>query len=312
MNESLILSHLEISSRFKTYVTVVGLYDGGEMTKEVMAINLQRSKDITNLQDLPYSILYKGGAAAVYANTMYVTGIGSNSDEIWKYNMASSWMKCASLVQSRHQHSAAFIGEVLYICGGFAHYNRSILFSVEAFNAETNECTTIGQLILGIDKSGNCVPFKSSLYIFGGKDGHDCRVQVYNTKDNTCTLLLEPMPRSLNWGRAVLSGTSVIFLGFETCFILNLESGVWQERKQFKTDVDYFGLILDNERVFVIGGGKGYKDEDGNGIWTCRDDVRYVPLRNIIENRPTEWKFHATLPRPSLIDVCAKLTLSVV
>jgi len=60
---------------------------------------------------------------------MYVTGIGVKKDEIWKYNITSGWMKCASLVQGRCRHSTAFVDDVLYICGGFVDSNGSFLIA---------------------------------------------------------------------------------------------------------------------------------------------------------------------------------------
>lgn len=98
--------------------------------------------------------------AAVYCNTIYVTGIGDNCDEIWSYNIVSNWTQCASLIQGRRGHSAGFIDEVLYICGGFVDSTKNVLDSVEAFNAITDKCTAVGKLVHGVRNSGNCTPYK--------------------------------------------------------------------------------------------------------------------------------------------------------
>src|SRR6218665_2080143 len=131
-------------------------------------------------------------SAAIYDNTVYVTGIGVENNEIWKYNQTFGWKQCASLVRGgRWSHSAAFIDEVLYICGGFAIFNR-LIDSVEAYNAVTNKCTKVGKLVHAVNLTGNCVPYRCSLYIFGGLDKSSnpvSYVQVYNTKENTCTLI---------------------------------------------------------------------------------------------------------------------------
>lgn len=63
---------------------------------------------------------------------------------------------------------------------------------------------------------------------------------------------------------------------------------MWQERKQFKTDVVHFGLTLEDERVFVIGGGNCEKGKDGKRKWKFRDDVRYIPPQNILDDKPIE------------------------
>ena len=103
--------------------------------------------------------------SAVYNNTMNVTGIGDNYDEIWKYNKSFSWIQCASLVQGQCSHSAAFIGETLYISGGFVDSTKFFLNSVEAFNRVTNtcKCTAVGKLVYSIHMSGYCVPIRSSV-----------------------------------------------------------------------------------------------------------------------------------------------------
>src|SRR6218665_1405549 len=199
--------------------------DHGEtVTRDVVKINLNQSNEITTQEDIPTELAMEVFAAVFY-NTIYVTGIGDNNDDIWKYKKSVGWKKCASLVQGRIGHSAAFIDEVLYVCGGFVDSTKLVLDSVEAFNAVTNECAAVGKLVHAVKTAGNCVPYKSSLYIFGGADedyntlNH---VQVYNTKDNTCSVLSRPMPRPYNLIRVVLWETSAILLGDKTCFIFNI------------------------------------------------------------------------------------------
>ena len=107
--------------------------------------------------------------------------------------------------------------------------------------------------------------------------------------------------------RVILWETSAILIENNTCFIFNIETETWQERPQFKSDVVHFGLVLENGRLFVIGGGLCEKDKDGKGVWRCRDDVRYVPLQNIIDDKPIEWKIHGKLPKPCLVHAYANI-----
>ena len=284
---------------------VVGLSDGRATTKDVVKINLHRSNEISKIEKIWPSMPAEVVAADVYCNTVYVTGVGLFNDQIWKYNVSSGWKECGSLVQGRRGHSATFIDEVLYICGGHHFFSVAwVLHSVEAFNAVTKKCSSVGKLFHSvIMDSGNCVPFKVSLYIFDCAERH---VQMYNTKENTCSALLRSMPiRCIGlFTRAVLWETSVIFFGRDTCFLFNIETKTWQEREHFKTDVSHFGLIIENERIFVVGGGISGTDTDGKTIWKCIDDVRYVPLKNIFDDKPTEWKIHGKLPKPSLVHAC--------
>src|SRR6218665_1075562 len=236
----------ESAAQYENFAVVVGFSDGASSRRDVVKINLHQPNEITALEQIPTTV-EKEAVADVYCNTMYVAGIGAKYDEIWKYNTTSGWMQCASLVQGRRKHSAAFIDEVLYICGGFVESTELLLDSVEACNAVANKCTTVGKLVHGVRSSGNCVPFRGSLYIFGGvdKDNIDVsHVQLYNTTENRCTLLSKAMPRPSRLMRAVLWETSVILLGCDTCFIFNTETETWVQRKQFKTDAYQFGLVI--------------------------------------------------------------------
>ena len=288
----------------------MGINDGLTITSDVVKINLHRPNEISKHGNIPTTMAFEA-VAAVYCNTMYVSGLGDNRDEIWKYNMASDWRKCASLVQGRCGHSAAFIDEVLYICGGFVNSSGMVLDTVEAFNVVTGEINTVGKLDHQVKHSGNCVPFRSSLYIFGGKNKYykDLNsVQVYNTKQNTCTLLTKPMPGPSFLMRAALWETSAILVGQNTCFIFDFKKESWQERNQFKARVRHFGLVIDDERAFIIGGGD---IEYGSSAYECRYDVRSVPLENILKNKAIKWKSHGILPKPSLVHTWGKMRMKV-
>lgn len=293
----------------------MGLDDGVTTTKDTVKINLHQENEISTLKQIPNTAVVSGTTASVYCNIVYLTGAGNNEDEIWKYNMAIGWMKCgSSLVQGRRRHSAAFIDALLYICGGIGGSDRSVLDTVEIYDVFNSKCATFGNLVHGVHSSGNCVPFRGSLYIFGGLEKDDNEVsyvQLYNTKDNSCTLLSKPMPRSNCLMRAVLWETSAVLLGCDTCFIFNFETETWAERKQFKADVTHFGLVLENERVFLIGGGISEAEADGKKTWRCRDDICYVPLQNILHNKRIEWKLQGKLPKPSLVETCAKIRVPV-
>src|SRR6218665_3673942 len=302
----------ENMSLYENFAVAMALYTSDRtMTEDIVKINLHQTNDTTTIKPIQTGMYKHAAAAAVYDNTMYVAGIGGRCDEIWKFNKTSGWIKCASLVQKRTGHSAAFINEVLFICGGHAYTSNFVVDSVEAFNADVNKCTAVGKLVHGVYLSGNCVPFKNSLYIFGGAESPFIRVmdfrhvQVYNTKENTCTLLARSMPRPRRLMQAILWETSVILLGSDTCFIFNIETETWEEREQFKTDVVQFGLVLENERVFVIGG------RSDRGLEKFIDDVRYIPLQNIIDDKPIEWKIHGKLPNPACVYACAIMRFSV-
>ena len=74
---------------------------------------------------------------------------------------------------------------------------------------------------------------------------------------------------------------------------------------------DHFGLVLENGRLYVIGGGDYETDEDDEKIWTNRDDVRYVPILNILDDKPIGWKVHGKLPKPSVVFAYASMRFLV-
>src|SRR6218665_2945421 len=163
----------ETITQVENFVFVVGINDGSTETRDVVKINLHRTNEVSRHGQIVATIPSEA-VATVYNNTMYVSGLENYGEQIWKYNMASGWVKCAaSLALGRRKHCAAFIDDMLYICGGLSciltRHSRQ-LFSVEAFNAVTDECNKVGKLVRGVYDSGNCVPFRGSLYIFGGKD----------------------------------------------------------------------------------------------------------------------------------------------
>ena len=135
-------------------------------------------------------------------------------------------------------------------------------------------------------------------------------VQVYDAAQHKCTLLHNAMPRAYAYMRAVVWETYVILLGYETCFIYNFETETWQERAPFKIDVIHFGLVLDNQTLYIAGGGTDKKDKDNKTIWTCTAEVRSVSVRDVIEDkRGARWTHHATLPQPALVHAFSPVPL---
>ena len=135
-------------------------------------------------------------------------------------------------------------------------------------------------------------------------------VQVYDVAQHKCTLLHHAMPRAYACMRAVVWETYAILLGHETCFIYNFETETWQHRASFKTDVIYFGLVVDNQTLYIAGGGTGKKDIYNKKIWTRTAEVRSVSVRDVIEDkRGARWTHHATLPQRALVHAFSPVPL---
>lgn len=204
----------------------------------------------------------------------------------------------------------AFVDNVLYICGGYEDFDETLLNDVEAYNASKDECINAGNLVFAICSSGNCVPFKSSIYIFGGYGVNNeavNNVQVFNTESNVCTMISKPMPRTVGFLRAVKWENTAILLGRDDCLIYNFETEAWKVRDKFKTGVNHFGMIAEDSKVFIIGGRYTAIDADDKCRWICRDDVRFVPIMNILNDEPISWRHHARLAKPSIVHAFGKI-----
>jgi hypothetical protein len=95
--------------------------------------------------------------------------------------------------------------------------------------------------------------------------------------------------------RAVLWNKSAILMNDTTCLIFHLDQQTIQSRDQFAVRVIHFGLVIENETLFVIGGGTSR-----NKTWTFADEVKYVPVVHIVNNETmVQWIQHAKLTAPS-------------
>jgi hypothetical protein len=201
------------------------------------------------------------------------------------------------------------VDDVIYVLGGRGGSDNAALDDVISYNTMINKWTTAGRLTHGVYDAA-CVTYNNSIYVFGGadKDNNDVdHVQMYSPTYQSCQIISPSMPRAYGRMRAVLWQTSAILLGWDTCFIYNFEAQNWDESGQFKTDVVHFGLVLSSGTIYVAGGGTSEKDKDNKLVWTLRDDVRSVPVIDIVQKKPALWKHHAKLPQPTLVHCCCAL-----
>ena len=66
----------------------------------------------------------------------------------------------------------------------------------------------------------------------------------------------------------------------------------------------YFGLVIDNQTLYISGGGTSKKDEYNKDSWTRTAEVRSVSVRDVIEDKQgARWTHHATLPQSAWVHV---------
>ena len=281
------------------------------MFQRVCHISLERPDSVSTIGSTP-AWVGEGVATCVMGNTLYAVGIGHARDELWKWNAASDWTRCEDMTSYRRDHCAAVVDSTLYALSGW-DADRTRLRSVEAYNTQTNEWSAAGQLTHAVSDAA-CVSYNNSIYVFSGQGASGwavAHVQVYDAAQHKCILLHNAMPRAYASMRAVVWETYAILLCDVTCLIYNYETKTWQERSSFKTDVQYFGLAVDKQTLYIAGGGSAHvKDKDNKVIWTCTAEVRSVSVRDVIEDKQGAcWTHHATLPQPALVSAFSLVPL---
>ena len=290
-----------------------------DITNQVTLISLEQNAgsqllDVVRhceLPSLPTPCMQPEAAAAVKEddNSFYVVGVGEKFDEIWKYDFGSGWTRCHHLVEGRSRHCVNFVGSMLYILGGSA--NESVLSSVEGYDTLTNTCARMGELLEGVE-CASCVSYKSSIYVFGGAKGNGDgtpAIQVFDVANNSCVLLSRLMPRAQSLLRAVAWKSFAVLIGPVDSYLYDFEAQSFHERNQFQVGLIHFGLILMDDRIFVIGGGVDEQDTSGRVIWKCTSEVRSTSLRSFVKDDPPDWKVEAQLPRSSFVDAYVGLRL---
>jgi len=304
---------LRPSTGVEQCVVIVGLNTGPDISSGVLRVSLQRQDHVTNAHAIPTK-MQPELAACVSGKELYVSGAGSSKNESWKWESAFGWTRCADMNEGRRRHCATFVNSTsMYVLGGFVTQGQSTLDSVEQYNTVTNKWTTVGQLTHATCGAA-CAVYKMSIYVFGGigqDDEYVDRVQVFDTATKLCTELTHRLPRPEPLLRAVMWDKSVILINGRTCLIFDLEQQTFQQRDQFAAGVIHFGLVLENQRIFAIGGGTSQAAAAGQVTWTMSDEVKSVAVTDIISSQTTaNWLHHATLPQSALVHACASMTLT--
>jgi len=340
------------STGIEQSAVIVGINTGEKISSEMYRVSLQTPCSVTKLHDVPCKMEMEA-SACVSSNVLFVTGIGPKSRYVYRWDPLSGWGRCGDMVEGRRRHCSTFVGNsALYVLGGYVDDADKILCSVEQYNPVTNKWLKVGELSYPTESSAS-VSYKTFAYLFGGSSREretnididlDC-VQSFDTATKTCTVLCKSLPQPERLLKAVVWQNSVILLNCRACIIFDLDQQTFQQRDaQYAAGVSHFGLILENQTIYIIGGRvtpstcnydkeptkdekkdtKGKKDkkdekcpvdkDKGKGKKPppapCCDQVRTISVSHLIENCPTaNWLVHALLPTPCLVQACAVLTL---
>jgi len=300
------------STGIEQCVIILGVNREAKMTSDVFRLSLQTKDQVTSMQDIP-TLMRRESAACVSGSQLYVTGVGESGSEAWKWESVVGWTRCSNMNEGRRRHCTTFVNSTsMFVLGGFVDNGEVALDSIEQYSTMTNKWTKVGQLIHAAH-SAACAVHNTSIYVFGGTGENDVNldcVQVFDSATKVSTELTERLPRPEPLLRAVMWDKSFILLNRQTCLIFDLEEKTFQQRDQFTVEVAHFGLVLENQRIFVIGGGTAQTGLAEKKTWTCSDEVKSVAVMDIINDQTTpNWIHHAKLPAAFLVHAYASVTL---
>ena len=122
----------------ESVLVVIGLHVGCTTAQRVCHISLERPDSVSTIDSTPAKVEFEA-AACVMGNTLYTVGIGREDKELWKWNAASYWTRCADMTSYRCLHCAAVVDSTLYALGGWVDAQGTTpSSSVEAHNTQTN------------------------------------------------------------------------------------------------------------------------------------------------------------------------------
>jgi len=107
--------------------------------------------------------------------------------------------------------------------------------------------------------------------------------------------LPQAIPPSRSLLKSALYKDSVILFGETTALVYSLTSDTWATRSEYRTGVSRFGLVLDNQFIYVVGGVMKKKNADNTDELQDTDEIRCTSVEDIILNKPAVWRHHAKL-----------------
>ena len=315
---SFILSGIQFEGLLTFYRPATGLrkcFVGIAGKCDVFLVNLQNKNSVIQQSPMPTSTanISIESVGCVRNNLLYVSGIGAGYKEIWRYDYLTGWTRCVDLIIGRRRHCMVSVGNNLYILGGYIDSTMKATDSVEQFHSLSNKCKQQEHLSTAVC-SAACVAYKNCIYIFGGKDDTGGVLQIfdyvqcYDPAKQSCTLFTTPIPKSCSLAKAVLWQSSAILFNHDTCLIFDLEAHIWQERCQFKTNVNHFGIALENQMVYIIGGRSCKSDTDDGGL---TGKVKCITVSSIVKDQDPVWTEFANISKPSLIFAHGTLSMPI-
>ena len=228
---------------------------------------------------------------------LFLTGMGNNYNEIWRYTILLSWLQYPNLAVPRKFHSSVFVGSFLFSCGGLTGDNFDIVTdSVECYNTGrdvVSKSKRRGRLACPVYQAAG-VTHRNTIYLLFKRRSYNTTpsivqfVQAYDTAIDQCSVYnCPPCLTSLSeFMVPTVCGGLIIFLGEKDCFLFNtnLEMKLFAE---YKTNVKQFAALVEDDSIFLFA-----RPHAG-----CE---RGTILRNRFTGTPsdvpTDWETYGTMP----------------
>lgn len=253
-------------------------------TNKVMEYNLQTSKWTIKTLNTHSDFLYYSAAVTLPNGDALIIG-GGSSTVVYQFTNKGELIKRKPMNQMRKEHSAAILGNTVYVMGGYDGILGSFLSSCELYNWETNkDWKMFAPMITSKCAFSACIVGKY-IYTFGGYDGSKRLdiIEKYNISKNKWEEWSFKLRFSLSnwaWFSPFMNKVVIFGGGFSSGFshfveMIDVEIGEWKGLPKMKE-----GRDLRNKVVYIDGwayaiGGLNRKCEKLNlskNKWITIDD----------------------------------------
>lgn len=98
----------------------------------------------------------------------------------------------------------------------------------------------------------------------------------------------------------------------ELPYVSDIDQKTFQSRNRFAATYDHFGLVLENQKLFIFGGDRPFTDKYHDMKYVYSDEVRSTAVADIINNHATaQWDVHTKLPTACCVHAFGIVTLPV-
>lgn len=243
-----------------------GFTNEGRITNAVEVYNT--TNNLWDAKQSPLPIPLHHATASAHDGRIYViggyTGDWNPSDRLFIYDpKIDNWTTGPSMPTARGSHVSSFVGDVLYVIGGYMHDHS--LSNVEAFDTINGTWTSLSPMPTARHHAASGV-VDGNIYVIGGRITDSLVnvdvVEKYNPVLDKWDTDLAPMPSKRSGIAAATVSELIYILGgeqnqgtFDKNEVYNSTSDRWTEETPMPTARHGLGVVNVDDKIYVIGGG---------------------------------------------------------